>query len=133
MGCRSLTIRHCRSMFESGFEAGFESGQVAERLITRNLRIDFAGPGVNAARDGLRGLKSLLAEPVRDAQGTGSVMAEDEQAVVGIKFLMCARRNIAHGHQQATIDLCGCVLPGFANVDQLCFAFPEQDGSVPNG
>jgi PleD family two-component response regulator len=33
------------------------------------------------------------------------VVAEDEQAVIGIKFLMGAGWNFPHGHEQAAIDL----------------------------
>src|SRR5712691_9148720 len=42
--------------------------------------------------------ESLLAQPVGDTQGTHAVMAHHHDVLIGIEFLMRARRDIAHGH-----------------------------------
>ena len=92
--------------------------------------VDLTGPCIDTACDRLTCIESLLAQPVGHAERSDSVVAKDEQALIGVKFLMCARWNIAHRHEQATIDLCGCVFPWLANIDELRFAIPKQAGCI---
>jgi hypothetical protein len=109
------------------------SGSVGQRLIARDAGVDFARPGFYAAGDGLRCVESLLAQPVGDAERTRAVMAQDEQAVVGVQFLVRARRYVAHRHQQAVFYMRGFVFPRLADIYQLDFAFFEEDLCVLDG
>ena len=58
------------------------------------------------------------------------MMAQNRQVLVGVKFLVRPRRNIAHWHQGARFDMGGRVLPRFANIDQLGFVLSEQVGHI---
>ncbi len=91
------------------------------------------GPGVDAAGDGLGAFEALLAEPVGDAEGAGAVVAEDEEAVVGVEFLVGAGGNLAHGDEGAALDVDGFPFPEFADVDDFGFAFVEQGFGVGGG
>ena len=82
-----------------------------ERSIACNLRIDFGGPGVDAAAQGLDAFESLIAEPGGDVEGALSVMAENREVLVGIEFLMSAGRDVAHGHEGAGFNVRGASIP----------------------
>ncbi len=56
------------------------------------------------------------------------MMAEDEQAIVGIELLVGPGRDLAHGNQGAALDMGGLVLPGFSHIDQLCFPLLQERG-----
>lgn len=48
-------------------------------------------------------------------------MAEDEQVVVGVQFLVSAAGEFAHGDEGAVGDAGSGMFPGFANVDEADF------------
>src|ERR1700677_3039302 len=62
--------------------------------------VDAAGPRVDAACEGLDLLKALIAEPHRDAEGTGAVVAENDDGGVGVEFGVGAGGDFAHGHEE---------------------------------
>jgi len=45
------------------------------------------------------------------------VVAEDEQPVVGVEFLVGAGGELAHGNQRAAFNMRGGMLPRLAHVD----------------
>jgi len=63
-------------------------------------------------------LESLLAQPGRDVQRAHTVMADDNDVVVGIQFLVRAAGHVAHGHEFCALDARRLVLPRFADVEQ---------------
>ncbi len=81
-------------------------------------RIDGAGPGVDAAAERLGKIEALIAEPHSYAQRAGSVMAEDDDRLVGIEFGMGAGGDLAHGHEERPGKAGGLKLPRFADVDK---------------
>ena len=86
------------------------------RLVAGDGGIDGAGPGVDAACEGLDLLKALIAEPHRDAEGTGAVVAENDDGGVGVEFGVGAGGDFAHGYEERVGEVGGLVLPGFADV-----------------
>ncbi len=53
-------------------------------------------------------------------------MAQDEEAIFGVEFLVGAGGEFTHGNEQAGLDMGRGVLPVFAYIDELGFAFGEQ-------
>jgi len=74
------------------------SGLLWAGLVAVDFGVDFVGPGFNAAMDGLGMFETLVAEPDGDVHGSNAMMAKDEEALFGIKFLMSAGRHLAHGY-----------------------------------
>jgi hypothetical protein len=87
-------------------------------LVAGNGRVNSAGPGVDASGQGLGVGKSLVAQPEGDIKGARSVVAKDYDRSIGIEFGVGAGGNLAHGHEERVGDVCGLVLPGFADVQQ---------------
>jgi hypothetical protein len=87
-------------------------------LIAGDGGVDGAGPGVDAAGEGLGVLEALITQPHRDAEGTGSVMAEDDDWGVGVEFGVGARGDLTHGDEGGVGEVGGLVLPGLAHVQQ---------------
>jgi len=95
-------------------------------LVTGDGWVDFSRPGVDAAAEGLGVFESLISEPGGDVEGTLSVVAEDDEVLVGIEFLMGARGDVTHGHEQAAGDA-GCFkFPWFADIDEASLVFAEK-------
>ena len=88
------------------------------RLVAGEGGVDGAGPGVDASGEGLGVLEALIAQPHRDAEGAGTVMAEDDDRGVGIEFSVCAGGDIAHGNEDRVGEAGGLELPGLADVQQ---------------
>jgi len=63
-------------------------------------------------------LKALITQPHRDAEGAGSVVAEDDDWGVGVEFGMGAGGNFSHGNEGGVGEVGGLVLPGFTDVQQ---------------
>lgn len=98
----------------------------SRRLVTGYGWVDFSGPGIDAAAEGLGVFESLIAEPGGDVEGTLSVVAENDEMLVRIEFLMGARGHVAHGHEQAAVDA-GCFkFPWFADIDEASLVFAEE-------
>ena len=93
-------------------------------LVAGDGGVDLAGPGVDAAGDGLGFFEALLAEPVGDGEGAGAVVAEDEEAVF-VELLVGAGGDFVHGDEDAGFDVGGLVFPGLADV--------EEEGRVVGG
>ena len=55
-------------------------------LVAGDGGVDGAGPGVDAAGEGLGVVEALIAEPHGYVEGTGSVVAEDDDGGVGVEF-----------------------------------------------
>jgi hypothetical protein len=94
---------------------GFREGFVLE-LVAGDGGIDGSGPGVDASGQGLGVLKALIAEPHGDVERAGSVMADDDDGLVGVEFVVGAGGDFAHGNEDRVGDTGGLVLPGFAYV-----------------
>src|SRR5580704_11206945 len=59
-------------------------------------------------------------------------MAHDDDVVVGVEFLVSARRNIAHRDMFCAFDARGFVFPCLANIEQSkCFAALLQRLDLP--
>jgi hypothetical protein len=95
---------------------------VFRNLVAGNGWVDGAGPGVDAASEGLGVIEALIAEPHGYAEGAGSVVAEDYDGGVGVEFLMGARCYFSHGHKQSAGKAGGLVLPRLADI--------QEDGSI---
>ena len=89
-----------------------------DRSVARNCRVDLEGPGVDAAGDRLRLVEALLAEPVSHRKAARAVVAEDEQVVFRVEFLVGSPGELAHGDEGAAGDAGGGELPEFADVDE---------------
>jgi hypothetical protein len=87
-------------------------------LVAGDGGVDGAGPGVDAAGEGLNLLEALVAEPHGDAEGAGSVMAEDDDGGVGVELGVGAGGDFAHGHEQRVGEAGGLELPGLADVEE---------------
>ncbi len=74
--------------------------------------------------------EALVAQPCGYVEGALSVMAEDGDVFLGIKFLVGARGDIAHGHEGAGFDVGGGVFPGLADIDEAGLVFAEKGGCV---
>lgn len=74
------------------------------------------GPAVDSAGERLNVVESLIAEPHRDGERPDSVMAEDDDGLVGVELLVGAGRDVAHGHQFRLGEVGGVSLPWFADV-----------------
>jgi hypothetical protein len=77
---------------------------------------------VDASGERLSVIEALIAEPHGYREGAHSVMAEDDDVGVGIEFLIGARGDFAHGHEERVGEAGSLELPGFADI--------EQDGRV---
>jgi hypothetical protein len=87
-------------------------------LVAGDGGVDGAGPGVDAAGEGLGVVEALVAEPHGDGERTLSVMAEDDDGGVGVELLMGAGGYFAHGHEERVGQVSRLELPGFADVEQ---------------
>ena len=87
--------------------------------------VDGAGPVVDASGEGLGVFEALLAEPHGDGEGTGSVVAENDDGGVGVELGVGAGGDLAHRHEERVGEAGGLELPGFADV--------EEDGRVGLG
>jgi hypothetical protein len=87
-------------------------------LVAGHGGVDAAGPAVDASGEGLDVFEALIAEPHGDAEGAGSVMAEDDDGGVGVELLMGAGGYFAHGHEEAVGEVGGLEFPGLADVQQ---------------
>lgn len=85
-------------------------------LVTGDGGIDDGRPGVDASGEGLDVLETLLAQPHGDVEGAGAVVADDDDGLVGIEFVVDARGDLAHGDEDGVGDTGGLVFPGFAYV-----------------
>lgn len=82
------------------------------------MGVDGAGPGVDAARDGLCFVKALLAEPVGDGERAGAVVAENENGSVFVELLMGAAGDLVHGDECGGFDVRGGVFPWLTDVEE---------------
>ena len=78
--------------------------------------VDGAGPGIDAAGEGLGVIEALVSQPHSDTEGAGSVVAEDDDWGVGVKFGVGAGGDLSHGDEGGVGEVGGLVLPGLANV-----------------
>src|SRR5215471_13566213 len=74
---------------------------ISKFLINRHGRVNLARPAIDAAAQGLCFFESLLPQPRGHVHGPHSVMAHHYDVVVGIEFLLKARRHVAHRHVRA--------------------------------
>jgi hypothetical protein len=87
-------------------------------LVAGHGGVDAAGPAVDASGEGLDVFEALIAEPHGDAEGAGSVMAEDDDGGVGVELLVGAGGYFAHGHEEAVGEVGRLEFPGLADVQQ---------------
>ena len=85
-------------------------------LVAGDGGVDGAGPGVDAASEGLDVLEALVAQPHSYVEGARAVMAEDDDGSVGVELGVGARGDFAHGHEKRIGKVGGLVLPGFAYI-----------------
>jgi hypothetical protein len=104
------------------------------RLIAGDGGVDFAGPGIDAAGDGLSFIEALLTEPCGYGKGTGTVVAENENRSFFVEFLMGAAGNLIHGDEGAAFDVRGVVFPLLADVEKEGRVFGgEESFGLGNG
>ena len=96
----------------------FDVASCGHGLVAGDGGVDAAGPSVDASGEGLDVVEALIAEPHGYAEGTGSVMAEDDDGGVGVELLVGAGGDFAHGHQERFGQVGGLVFPGLADVQQ---------------
>jgi hypothetical protein len=107
---------------------------VIGELVAGDGGIDRAGPGVDAAGEGLHLLETLVAEPHGDREGARAVVAEDDDRGVGIKLSVSAGGDFAHGHEERVGEGGGLVLPGLADVEEeRGLGLPAQLGKCLGG
>ena len=100
---------------ECGEEAfGHEIGL----LVAGDGGVDGAGPGVDAAGEGLGVGEALFAEPEGYVEGAGSVVAHHHDGCVGVEFGVGPGGDIAHGDQRSVGECGSFVLPGFAYIQE---------------
>jgi len=61
------------------------------------------------------------------------VVAHEHEVFVGVKLLVGASGDVAHGNEDAAVDLGSGELPGFANVYEAGLALFEQGGGFGGG
>ena len=87
-------------------------------LVARDGGVNHGGPVIDAAGEGLGVLETLLTEPHGDVERTGPVVAEDDDRLIGVEFLVGAGGDVPHRHGEGTGDGGGLELPGLADVEQ---------------
>ena len=87
-------------------------------LVAWDGGIDGAGPGVDAAGEGLGALEALVAEPHGHGERALAVVTEDNDGGVGVELGVGAGGDVAHGHQDGVRQGGGVELPGLANVEE---------------
>ena len=88
------------------------------RLVAGDVGVDLAGPGFDAAGDGLGFGEALIAEPSGDREGAGSVVAEDEDGGVFVELVEGAGGDLGHGDEEGVFEVGVVELPGLADVEQ---------------
>jgi hypothetical protein len=87
-------------------------------LVAGDFGVDGARPGVDATGEGLSVGETLITQPHGDTEGTGSVMAHDDDGGVGIEFGVGSGGDFSHGHEDGVCDAGCLVLPRLANVQE---------------
>ena len=62
--------------------------------------------------------EALVAEPHGYAERTCSVVAEDDDGLVGVELLVGAGGYFAHGHEEGARKIGGLVFPWLADVEE---------------
>jgi uncharacterized protein with HEPN domain len=94
------------------------------RLIARSIRVNLCRPCIDAALQRLHILKALIAQPDGDVKRPHAVVADGHDVGFRVKLLKGAGRHVSHGHERASFDPRGFVLPGLADIEQYgCFRF----------
>ncbi len=78
-------------------------------------------------------VESFLAKPSRDGQRALSEMANDDEMLVGVEFLICARGNIPHGHQKTPLDAGAGELPRLTDIQKPCLPVANQLSRLGGG
>jgi len=91
---------------------------VKHYLVAGDGGVDGAGPGIDAAGDGLGLLEALIAEPDGYGERTGAVVAKDEDGGVFIELFEGAGRDFVHGDEGCAFDVGGVVLPLLTDVEE---------------
>jgi hypothetical protein len=97
-------------------------------LVAGDGGVDGAGPGVDAAGDGLGLVEALLAEPCGYGEGAGAVVAENEDGGVFVELLVGAGGDVVHGEEGAAFDVGGGVLPRLADIEEEGRVFGGEGG-----
>jgi hypothetical protein len=97
-------------------------------LVEGDGGIDGAGPGVDAAGDGLGLVEALLAEPRSNGEGARAVVAKDQDVGLLIELLMGAAGDLVHGEEGAAFDVGRGVLPGLADVEEERWSGRREEG-----
>ncbi len=85
-------------------------------LVNRHLGIDLPCPTIDSSAQRLHLLESLLPQPGGHIHRPHTVVANDNDMILRIEFLIETRRNIAHGDVFAAFQFGGFNLPWFAHV-----------------
>src|SRR5271156_2845075 len=80
--------------------------------------VDFGGPGVDAAAQGLGVFEALVAEPDGDVHGADSLVAKGDEVGFRVQLPEGAARDVAHRNVRAAFDVRSFVLPGLAYVEE---------------
>ena len=74
--------------------------------------------------------KSLVPQPCGDVKGALTVMTENGDVLLGIKFLMSAGWDIAHRHRRAGFDVGRGVFPRLADVNEAGLVFAKKSSGA---
>lgn len=87
-------------------------------LVARDGWIDRTRPAVDAAGERLYLLEALRAKPQGHVERSHSVMAEDDNRLIGVEFGVGTGWHVAHRHQKRVWNE-GCLeLPLFTDIEQ---------------
>lgn len=63
-------------------------------------------------------LEALFTEPHRHGERACAMVAEHNDGLIRIEFLVRTRRDFSHGHEDGIGKAGGCKLPRFADIEQ---------------
>jgi hypothetical protein len=89
-------------------------------LIAGDFWVDFGGPAIYAAGHGFCVSDTLCAEPIGYVQAAHSVVAVENDVLVGVQLLQI-RGNRAHRNEFGAFNAALCVFPWLANVHEQEF------------
>jgi hypothetical protein len=111
-----------------GRRQGWEIWRSGCAPIAGDGGVDLAGPGVDAAGDGLGFFEALLPEPCGYREGAGSVVAEDEDCGFFVELLVGSCGDVVHGDEGAAFQVRGIELPLLADVEEEGRMFGREEG-----
>jgi hypothetical protein len=91
-----------------------------QRLVQRNLGINFAGPSVNSTFKIMQVCEPLVLQKCDDLQTSGAVMANYDRGTNFVEILDCSW-NLSHRQMFGTLNSRQLPFPKLANIQQRRF------------